>query len=68
MSISARARRNIHMRVQLFTTHANKPDEDDRVKLKCVLKYLKAKMKLKLTLSVGDMSMVKLWIYASYTV
>ena len=56
------------MRVQLFTTHANKPDEDDRVKLKCVLKYLKAKMKLKLTLSVGDMSMVKLWIYASYTV
>ena len=45
----------------------NKSDKDDWGKLKRLLKYLKGKSELKPNLSAGDMSLVKLWVDALYT-
>ena len=43
----------------LLTTRGKKLDEDDWEKLKQVLKYIKGTRELKLTLSVGDISIMK---------
>ena len=45
-----------------------KSDRDDWGKLKRMLKDLKLKTELKPTLSVGDMSVLKWWVDASYEV
>ena len=45
----------------------NKTDEEDWGKLNRVLKYLMGMRELKLTLSIGDISLVKWWVDNSYT-
>ena len=56
------------MVVVLLTTHVTEPDKVYWGKTKCILKYLKVMSKLKPTLSVGDISVVKDWVDASYAV
>jgi hypothetical protein len=46
----------------------SKRDEDDWGKLKRVLKYLKGTRYMKLTLSVGNLEVIKWWVDASYNV
>ena len=66
--MSARSRQDIQIPVSFLATCVKKPDKYNCEKLKRVLKYLKEMRELKLTLSVGDMSVVKWWLDASYVV
>jgi hypothetical protein len=66
--LSSRARRDIQMAVAFLCTRVKRPDEDDWGKLKRVLKYLKGTRGLKLTLTVGDLSIIQWWVDASYAV
>ena len=68
MFVSDSECRDIQTLSEFITTSAKKPDGYDGVKLKNVLKYIKLMRKMKLTLSVGDMSVVKWWVDASYAV
>ena len=53
------------MEVAFLITCSKITDEDYWGKLKRVLKYLKGMRALKLTLSIGYMSVVKWWVDAS---
>ena len=43
-----------------------KPDNNDRGKLKLVLKYIKGTRELKITLRIGDMAVAKWRLYSLY--
>ena len=68
MFVSATEIWYIQTKVKFLTTHVKKQDENNLGKLNHVLNYLKLKRKLKLYLSVGDISVVKRWIYTLYMV
>ena len=68
MFVSDSECRDIQTLSEFITTSVKKPDGYEWVKLKNVLKYIKLMRKMKLTLSVGDMSVVKLSVDTSYTV
>ena len=68
LSMSARARQYIHIEVVFITTHVKKPDKYYWVKIKSVLKYIKGTRNLNLNFIIDDMSMVKLWVFTSYTI
>ena len=68
MFMSARALRYIYMAVLFVTTRVNKLEKEDWGKLKRVLKFLRGTRKLKLALSVGDISVVKWWVDPSCAV
>ncbi len=57
-----RARRDIQMAVAFLITRVKSPDEDDRGKLKRVLKYLNRTKYLKLKLSVDDLGLLKWYV------
>ena len=63
--MSAREGQYIQRVVAFLTTCVKKPDKDKWIKLNHLLKYIKVTRKLKLTLIVGDISVVKWLIYAS---
>ena len=54
--------------MSFLTIRMKKLDEDEWLKLKQVLKYLKGTSELKLALRVGDMSVVMWWEYVLYAV
>ena len=58
-------RRDIKLHVDFITTQVKFLDEDDWVKLKRILKYLKGTKHMKLTLSVDSLSIIKWWVDAS---
>jgi hypothetical protein len=66
--MATRARRDIQTAVAFLTTRVKAPDEDDWGKLKRVLKYLNGTKFLKLTLSVGDLGMLKWYVDGSHNV
>ena len=66
--MSSRAQRDIQTGVAFLTTRVKLPDEDDRRKLKYVLKYLNGTRNLELTLSLDDLGLVTWFVDASYTV
>ena len=68
MFMSTRKCKYIHTAVELLTMRVEKPYKEYWVKLKRVLKYIKVTRELKITLSVGDMSIVKWWVDSSYAV
>ena len=57
--ISARAHRDIQTAVAYLTTRVKAPDEDDRGKLKRVLKYLKGTLYMKLVITVDNMNTIR---------
>ena len=57
--LSSQARRDIQTAVSLLTTRVKKPDKYDRGKLKRVLKYLNGMRRLKLTLTIESMGVIK---------
>ena len=66
--VAPRARRDIQLPVAFLTTRVKKPDEDDWGKLRWVLQYILGTLHLKLTLKVEDLSTIKWYVDASYTV
>ncbi len=54
--------------VAFLTTRVKEPDEDDWGKLKRVLKYLHRTVHLSLTLDASEMTLVRWWVDASFTV
>jgi hypothetical protein len=63
-----RAQRDIQTTVAFLTTRVKSPNEDDWGKLKRVLKYLNGTKYLKLTLSVGNLGVLKWYIDESHNV
>ena len=68
MLMSTRARQDIQTAVAFLTTYMKKTDEENCRELNLMLKYLKGTRKLNLTLSVGNVSVVKWWVDASHEV
>ena len=66
--IAPRSRRDIQLLVAFLTTRVKKPDEDDWGKLRWALQYLLGTLYLKLTLKAEDLSTIRRYVDASYTV
>ncbi len=66
--MATRARQDIQTAVAFLTTRVKAPDENNWGKLKRVLKYLNGTKFLKLTLSVGDLGMLKWYLDGSHNV
>ena len=64
--LSTRARRDIQVAVSFLTTRVKKPDKDGWGKLKRVMKYLNGTKRLKLTLSIESMLVIKWYINGSH--
>ena len=64
--ISERDRRYIQLNVVFLTTCVNNSDEDSWGDLKRLLKYLKVKRHMKLTLTLDSMYMVIFWVDAYF--
>ena len=62
MFLSSRERRDIHTSVSFLTTRVKKPDEDNWGKLKRALKYLNGTRRLKLTLTIELMGVIKWFV------
>ena len=65
--LSSQARRNIQTDVSLLTTRVKKPHEDDWGKLKRALKYLNGTRRLKLTLMIESMGVIKWFVGGSHS-
>ena len=66
--ISRRCRLDIQTAVGFLCTRVCNPDEDDWIKLKRVLQYLRGTLDLKLTLGADNLEMMKSWVDVSYGV
>jgi len=66
--MATRARRDIQTAVAFLATRVKSPDEDDRGKLKRVLKYLNGTKYLKLRLTVDYMAVLKWYVDGSHNV
>ena len=66
MFLSSRARRDIQTAVSFLTTRVKKPEEYDWGKLKIALKYLNDMRRLKLTLTIESMGVIKWFIDGSH--
>ena len=66
--ISRRCRLDIQTAIGFLTTRVSCPTEDDWVKLRRVLQYLRGTMDLKLTLGADDIRSMKSWVDVSYGV
>ena len=63
--LSSRARRDIQTAVSFLTARFKKPDKDNWGKLKRALKYLNGTRRLKLTLTIESMGIIKWFIDGS---
>ena len=66
--MACRARRDIQTAVAFLTTRVKQPDEDDWMKLRRALKYLKGTIGLRLKLTVKDLGTILHYVDASYAV
>ena len=64
--LSSRASMDTQTSVSFLTTRVKKPDEDDRGKLKRALKYLNGTRRLKLTLTIESMGVIKWFVDGSH--
>jgi hypothetical protein len=62
---SSRTRNDIHSTMAFLATRVASPDEDDWIKLKRLLKYLRGTTHMPLILKDGSLSIVKWWIDTS---
>jgi hypothetical protein len=63
---SARARKDIQPSVAFLTTRVRTPDEDDWLKLKRLLKYIRSTVYLPLILKAESLNVIKWWVDASF--
>jgi hypothetical protein len=66
--ITKQGRPDIQVPIAFLTLLVSKADTDNWKKLKCLLQYLQATINMPLTLSIDSMSMVKMWVDASYAI
>ncbi len=66
--VTMRCRRDIQTAVVFLTTRVKDPDEDDWVKLQCILKYLHGTVYLSSTLDASQMTLVRWWVDASFAI
>ena len=64
--LSSIAGRDIQTAVSFLTTRVKKQDEDDWEKLKIALKYLNGTRRLKLTLTIESMGVIKWFVDRSH--
>ena len=63
--VAGRVWRDIQTAVAFLTTRVKRPDEDNWGMFQRVLKYLKGKKHMKLTLSIQNLGMIRWWADAS---
>jgi hypothetical protein len=63
---SARARKDIQPAVALLTTRVREPDEDDWLKLKRLLRYIRGAIYMPLILRTESINVIKWWVDASF--
>jgi hypothetical protein len=63
---TTRARKDIQHTVAFLTTLVKSPDEDDWMKLKRLLKYIRGTIYMPLILKADSLNIVKWWVDASY--
>jgi hypothetical protein len=63
---TARARNDIQHMVAVLMTRVKSPDEDDWIKLKRLLKYIRGTIYMPLALRADSLNIVKWWVDASY--
>jgi hypothetical protein len=61
-----RARKDIQNTVAFLTTRVRSPDEDDWLKLKRVLRYIRSTIYLLLILRADNLNVIKWWVDASF--
>ena len=66
--LSQRARRDIQTAVSFLTTRVKRPDEDDWLKLRRVLRYLKGTRRLRLRLKIDNLDFITWLVDASHGV
>ena len=66
--VSKRARPDICLTIALLCTRVQNPNESDWNKLKRLVKYLNGTQKLVLTLSAGNLNVIKWYVDASFAV
>jgi hypothetical protein len=66
--VSRRCRLDIQTAVGFLCTRVSSPDEDDWIKLRRVLQYLRGTIDLVLTLGADDITKMKSWVDVSYGV
>jgi hypothetical protein len=68
LHVSKRSRLDIQLAVAFLCTRVAKSTEQDWIKLKRVLEYLRGTLDESLTLGADDIGMMKTWVDASYAV
>jgi hypothetical protein len=63
---TTRARKDIQHTVAFLTTRVKSPDEDDWMKLKRLLKYIRGTICMSLILKADSLDIVKWWVDVSY--
>ena len=63
-----RPRRDCRTTIAFLTTHVSNPDEDDRTKLKRVLRYLKRNPSLPLTFEASNLGLIHWHVDAPFAV
>jgi hypothetical protein len=63
---SARARKDMQPAVAFLTTRVRNPNEDDWLKLKWLLKYIRCTIHLPLILKAESLDVIKWWVDASF--
>jgi hypothetical protein len=63
---SARARKDIQPAVAFLTTRVREPDEDDWLKLKRLMRYIRGTIHMPLILRAESLNVIKWWVDASF--
>jgi hypothetical protein len=63
---SARARKDIQSGVAFLTTRVRNPDEDNWLKLKRLLRYIRCTIQMPLILRADSLDVIKWWVDASF--
>jgi hypothetical protein len=66
LSASSRSRKDIQTEVTFLTTRVKHPDEDDWVKLKRLLRYIREVINMPIILKVDSLNIIKWWVGASH--
>jgi hypothetical protein len=66
--VTNRARPDVQLPISFLSSRVTCADEDDWKKLKRMLQYLNGTMDMPLTLSIDNISVIKTWVDAAYSV
>jgi hypothetical protein len=66
--VAGRSRPDLKLALSFLTTRVRAPDQDDKLKLTRLVKYIRATKHLKLTIEAASIHTIKWWVDAAYAV